>query len=154
MKIDDILITEMPRDEYIVAFRVLSSVFEKYLKFRFDMSQHYSNRVLDRGEVGRKEHADASVKRDQDRERDVTKEELLYLFGKFLKNPEYRKDLLSYKPKGKEVEGIITDNETNINVIFKVAYQFRDKMPLFRVVSIMRRKNFKSRNPKDLRYYV
>lgn len=145
---------EMPYEDAVEAQRVLQDVFKKYMGLRFDMSQHMKNRVLDKGEQGRKEHGAHAVQKDHDRESDVKKEELYSIFSKLIKNAKHRGKILGAKQNGREYEATVTDNDTNVNVAFKVAYQHRDKFPLFRVITILRKKNFKSYASDDARFYV
>ena len=151
---DDQLLIEMPYEEAVIAQRVLSSVFRKYMKLTFDMSQHMKNRVLNPGEKGRKEHGEHARDKDHNREDDVTKEELFGLFNKILKDPRHRREILKRKQDGREIEGVIRDHDTNVNVVFKVAYQYRHKFPVFKIVTIMRNPNFKSIKDGDLIFDV
>lgn len=145
---------EMPYEDAKEAQRVLQNVFKKYMGLRFDMSQHMKNRVLTKGEKGRKEHGAHAVDRDHDRESDVTKNELYSVFSKLIQNPKHRGKILGAKQHGKEFEATVTDTDTDVNVAFKVAYQYRDESPLFRVITIKRKKNFKSYATDDARFYV
>lgn len=162
MKIDEILLwenqeqilIEMPHEEAVIAQRVLSSVFKKYMKLTFDMSQHMKNRVLNKGEKGRRDHGYHARHKDEDRDKDVTKEELFTLFNKILKDPKHRKTILDQKQFGREIEGIIRDHETDVNVVFKVAYQYRHKFPTFRIITIKRDSKFESRRDGDLIFDV
>jgi hypothetical protein len=158
MKLNEIFdeqqfLIEMPYEDAKEAAMVLKSVFKKYMGLTFDMSQHLRNRVLDKGESGRKEHGD-NLAKDHDRESDVTKQELYGIFNKMIKNKKIRGQILGAKQKGREFEATITDNDTDENVAFKVAYQNRDKFPLFRMITLKRKKNFKAYASDDARFYV
>lgn len=162
MRIDEIFpfddgqeyLIEMPDEDAKEAQQVLQSVFQKYMGLRFDMSQHMKNRVLDTGAQGRKEHGAHAVKKDHNRDSDVTKQELYSIFNKMIKNKKIRGKVLGAKQNGKEYEATITDNDTDVNVAFKVAYQHRDKFPLFRIITIIRKKGFKGKSSDDGRFYV
>jgi len=158
MKLNDILETqfliEMPREDALEAQKVLDSVLKKYMGLSFDLSYHFNQRVLDKGEKSNKKFVTPEYQESHGRESDVTKEELYKLFHKLITDKKSRGKILGAKQFGKEIEGIITDSSSDVNVVFKVAYQNRDKFPLFRVITLKRGKKFESRRPGDMRLYV
>jgi hypothetical protein len=139
----------MPAEEARIAQMVLSSVFKKHMGLTFDMSDHYDKRVLNKGE-----RRGTSVQYEDPREGDVTKEELFSLFNKLLRNKEYKEKMLGAKKYGKEFVASVLDKETEVNVVFKIAYQYRDKFPIFRIITIHRKKDFKGYATDDARFYV
>lgn len=143
------LLIEMPAEEARIAQMVLKSVFKKHMGLTFDMSKHYDDRVLDKGES-----RGSNVQEDDPREGDVTKEELFSLFGKLLRNKEYKNKMLGAKQFGREFVATAYDEDTGVNVAFKIAYQYRDKFPIFRVITIHRKKGFHGYASDDARFNV
>jgi hypothetical protein len=139
---DEQLLIEMPYEEAKVVQYVMNHVMRKYMKLSFDMSGHMEKRVLPYEDERRKQLKHDDVEKDKPREEDITKEELFTIFNKVVKNDENRQKILKHRGKGKEIEGTIKDHETNINIVFKVAYQHKTQFPVFRIITLMRKKGF------------
>jgi hypothetical protein len=154
MKLNEILneeiLLEMPREDLIEAQKVLDAVFKKYLSLSFDLSYHFNQRVLDKGEKSNKLYTTPEFQKSKGRGWDITKKELYGVFHKLIADKKQRGKLLGAKQFGKEVEGVIRDAATKINIVFKVAYQERTRFPLFRIITIKRDEDFTSKRHGDM----
>ena len=160
MRIDEIFsdeqqfLIEMPREDAIEAQRVLDSVFKRYMGLSFDMSYHFNKRTMDKGERSNTAGFKKEVQDKHGRDSDISKDELYTLFDKWINNKKYRGKVLGAKQFGREIEGIIRDMESKVNVVFKIAYQNKGEFPLFRIITLKRDTNFKSRRQGDVVFDV
>lgn len=131
------LITEMPNEEFREISLVLKHIFQKYMNLNFEFSDHAKNRIIDN-----------SV---ESRDVDISKTELYQMLVELIKR--YRDDILSRKNKNKEFIAVATNRSNNINLVFKIDFQNKKKTNIFRLITIMRKQGFVSRE-MDRVFYV
>lgn len=154
MKLKDILVEtillEMPEEDAIELDRVLTHFFKSNFGWDFDSGTHFKNRVVPRGSGIRREY-DSN---QSDREKNTTKEEVYDTIFKLFSNKKYRGIILGARQHGREFMATVTNKSNNVNIAFKVAYQNKNRPPLFKIIMILRAKNFVSRRLDQRSFYV
>ena len=110
------------------------------LKFMQDMGLNFifRNHVKDRAIT---QHA---------REAYVTKEEVIDTLSKLINTKKGK--IMGAKQKGKEYEAVVTNKENDLNIVFAIDFGNRGDRHLFKVLTMMKKKNFKAYG--DAHFYV
>lgn len=131
------LLTEMSMGDIRQLENGLSALFKQEMGLSFGISRHFIERTLDAS----KKHPTVKGAPRPDREREVTKGEIFLTLKKLI--DQYGNKLRGMKQHGREIEATVTNVETDLNIVFKIDYGSRAKYPLFNVITVMRKKNFK-----------
>lgn len=149
MKLNDILepknsyiLTEMPYEDAKEIEHVLKHVLKQHLNLTFDSSGHFIGRIVPNDEIPSHRVSREMRSKNLFRERDVSKEDFYSTFKKFIR--QHGRSVMGEKQFGKELEGTIMDSDNNLNIGFKINYQFRDRFPLFRIVTVHKRRGFQA----------
>lgn len=145
MRLNDILLTEsellieMQEQELKAAENVLKPQFDKLMGMNFIFRDHIF---------------DHTTKADG-RETMVTKEDVVTTLMKLISNPKYNARMKGRRSEGIEYNAVVTNRETGLNMAFAIDYTSRPKRNLFKVTTIMKKRNFKHQQHKDRdRFYV
>jgi hypothetical protein len=139
MKLSDIinsynLITEMPRSDIKEATMILKHIFMKHMGLIFEFSDHAKDHLLSDFDTQYTEKG---------RESDITKEDIYYILKELIKR--YKDNILNYQNNKKEFLGVIINKSNNINIVFKIDFQNKKKHNIIRIITIMRKKGFVSK---------
>lgn len=137
---DTDMLLEMQESELISVERALKPYFKKVMGMNFTFRRHIFDHTT----------------RDDGRERNVSKEEIVQALIKLLRNDEYVGQMKGDKQFGLEYNATVTDRSTDLNMTIAIDYKKQNpRVNLFKVTTIMRKKNFKNKKIKDRhRFYV
>lgn len=131
------LLCEMSEEEARIAAITIDNALRTHLKLRFDPSGHFGERTVPKYAYNK--NGDRILIGNA-RENDVTKEELYDTIEKMIR--KHKKNILRFRPKRKEVEFCLRNSYNQVNLAFKVAFQEKVEFPLFRPITLKRKKNF------------
>jgi hypothetical protein len=125
MKIQKIL-NEMTYADSVEAEDIINNMFYD-MQLDFELSYHVRDRVIDGG-----------------RDDITTKDELIKVF-KNLKE-KYGKQLYFAKNNPREFLAVVKDITTDLNIAFKIDYQYKKARHIFRAITLMRKRDFRTKS--------
>ena len=131
---DETILLEMPEEDLIKAEQILKHKLMRDMGLNFIFRNHVKDRAVAQGS----------------REQYVTKEEVVDTLSKLVDTKKGK--IMGDKQKGKEYEAVVTNKENDLNIIFAIDFGNRGNRHLFKVLTMMKKKNFKAYG--DAHFYV
>lgn len=145
MKIDEVLLNELSYSDSVDLERKLDQMFRS-LGLDVEFSQHFLNRVLDPDEKGRRDSDHNSAARDTD----VTADEIVDAFSELKR--KHGKRLYKARNNPREFVAVLKDVSSDLNIPFSIDYdRVKRKMHELKAITLMRKKNFRTKGDEVLR---
>lgn len=130
------ILLEMPEEDLRDAENVMKRRVMDQMGLNFVFREHVKDRLT------------SANARDQY----VSKEEIVDTLTKLINTKKGK--IMGAKQLGKEYEAVVTNNDTDLNIAFAIDFGNRGARNLLKIITVMKKKNFKPYGKDTARFYV